>query len=234
GDALMSGGGYWQNADFYNTQFRILRSTAVGEKAVERLRKEGQFKDQAGAAGMLMSQVSIEPIPESRLVLVQVTHRDPKLAAQWANTVAEVYIEQALSSRIDAAKRAYEWLQERLQATQHSMRDAQEKLLQSYQRQDLFVPEGSVSAVSTSIAKLNDDFISAQARLIELTAAIKQIGEMRRQGQSLDTVPQVAADAQVAGYNQQLASLILDLARLREKFKEAHPELQKVQAQIAQ
>src|SRR5262245_15499367 len=49
-DALMSAGGYWQNADFYNTQFRILRSSAVGEKAVERLRQEGQFKDQAGAA----------------------------------------------------------------------------------------------------------------------------------------------------------------------------------------
>jgi polysaccharide biosynthesis transport protein len=234
GDALMGGGNYWQNADFYNTEFRILRGKDVAERAVERLRKEGQFKDQADAASVLQAQLSVDPIPETRLVLVQVTHRDPKLAAQWANTLAEVYIEKAVSVRMADAKGALEWLHGRLEATQVTMHDAQEKLLKSYQRQDLFVPEGSVSAVSTSITKLNEDAISAQTRLIELTAAVKQITEMRERGQSLDAVPQVAADSQVSAYNQQLASLNLELARAREKFKEAHPEVQKIQAQIAQ
>jgi uncharacterized protein involved in exopolysaccharide biosynthesis len=32
------GGGYWQNADFYNTQFRVLRSGALGEKVLDRLK----------------------------------------------------------------------------------------------------------------------------------------------------------------------------------------------------
>ena len=31
-DALVGGGSYWQNTDFYNTQFQILRSKALGEK----------------------------------------------------------------------------------------------------------------------------------------------------------------------------------------------------------
>ena len=38
-DALMVGsGGYWQNTDFYNTQFRVLRSKGLGEKVVARLK----------------------------------------------------------------------------------------------------------------------------------------------------------------------------------------------------
>ena len=41
---------------------------------------------------------------------------------------------------------------------------AQDRLFRSYQTQDLFVPEGSMSAVSTSIAKLNEDYVRAQAR----------------------------------------------------------------------
>ena len=36
-DALVSGGSYWQHADFYNTQFKILRSSSLGRKAAERL-----------------------------------------------------------------------------------------------------------------------------------------------------------------------------------------------------
>ena len=36
--------------------------------------------------------------------------------------------------------------------TETGMKEAQDKLLKSYQGQDLFVPEGSVSAITTSIA----------------------------------------------------------------------------------
>lgn len=235
-DALMGGGNYWQNADFYNTQFKVLRSRGVGELAVGRLKLKDQppFKDHPDPGGLFMTHVAVDPVPESRLVNLMVTHTDPKEAALWANTLAEVYIEQTLSSRIESAKKAYDWLQERLSATQKAMREAQDKLFKSYQTQDLFVPEGSVSAVTTSITKLNEDYIEAQGRRIALEAALKQVSQMRARGQSLDTVPQVAGDAIVLSLSGQLATLNLDFSRLKEKYKEAHPELQKIQAQIDQ
>jgi capsular exopolysaccharide synthesis family protein len=235
-DALVGGGNYWQNADFYNTQFKVLRSKGLGEKVVEKLKLKDRppFKDNPDAGGLFMSQVSIDPVPESRLVLLQVTHQDPKEAALWANTLADVYIDQSVSQRVESARKAYDWLQERLAATQQSMREANDRLFKSYQTQDLFVPEGSVSAVSASITKLNDDHIEAQARRITLEAALKQADQMRSRGQSLDSVPQVAADVLVASLNSQVATLNLDLSRLKEKYREAHPEVQKVQAQVDQ
>jgi capsular exopolysaccharide synthesis family protein len=114
------------------------------------------------------------------------------------------------------------------------MRDAQDRLFKSYQTQDLFVPEGSVSALSSSIGKLQEDYIEAQSRRIALEAALNQVAEMRKKGESLDSVPQVAADAMVLGFNTQLANLGLELSRLKEKFKQAHPEVQKIQAQLDQ
>jgi succinoglycan biosynthesis transport protein ExoP len=236
-DALLAGNGsYWQNSDFYNTQWKVLRSKGLGEKVVDRLKLKDQapFKDNPDPGGTFMNHVSIDPIPESRLVVVSVTLTDPKEASLWANTLAETYIDQSIEQRVDSAKKAYQWLQERLSATQASMREAQDRLFKSYQSQDLFVPEGSVSAVTSSITKLNDDFISAQARRITIEAALKQVADMRQSGSSLDTVPQVASDGVVLGFNGQVASLTVDLSRLSEKFKEGHPEVQKVQAQIAQ
>jgi capsular exopolysaccharide synthesis family protein len=233
-DALVGGGGFWQNTDFYNTQFKVLRSKGLAEKVVDRLKLKDQpaFRGHPEPGALLLSHVGVEPVPESRLVVVYVIHPNPKEAALWVNTLAEVYIEQTLEGRVEAARKAYEWLQERLAATQKNMRGAQDKLFRSIQTQDLFVPEGSVSAVTTSITKLNEDFIAAQARRISLEAALKQLSEMRQKGQSLDTVPQVASDTLVLSLNGQLAGLNLDLSRLREKFKDAHPEVQKVQAQI--
>jgi len=235
-DALVGAGGYWQNTDFYNTQFKILRSKSLGEQTVARLKLGDRppFKGSTDPGVVFMSHVSIAPIPDSRLVFIQVTHTNPKQAALWADTLADVYIEQSLTNRVEAARRAYEWLQERLAATQKSMRESQERMLKTYQSQDLFVPEGSVSAVTSSITKLNEDYIAAQSRRIELEAALKQMADMRRLGQSLDTVPQVAADSLISDLNTQLSNLGLEMTRLKEKFKQAHPEVQKAQAQMDQ
>jgi capsular exopolysaccharide synthesis family protein len=235
-DALVGGGNYWQHADFYNPQFKVLTSKGVGEKAVERLKLQDQppFQGHPDAGSLFMSHVAVEPVPDSRLVNVVVTHRDPKEAALWANTVGEVYIEQSLNSRVESARKAYEWLQERLAVTQKSMREAQDRLFKSYQSQDLFVPEGSVSAVTSSITKLGEDLVEVQGKRIAREAALKQIEQARASRQSLDTVPQVAVDSRALSLSGQLATLQLERSRLKEKFKDAHPEVQKVQAQIEQ
>ena len=235
-DALMGTGAYWQNVDFYNTQFKVLKSKGLGEKVVKHLKLDDQppFKDNPEAGSLFMSHVGVEPFPETRLVTVSVTHTNPKEAALWVNALADVYIESSLEGRVETARKAYEWLQERLTATQASMREAQDKLFKSYEGQDLFVPEGSVSAVSTSIAKLNEDYISARTRRIAIEAAVQQVRDMRAAGQSLDTIPQVAADSVILGLNTQIAGLNVDLSRLLEKFKTAHPEVQKVEAQLAE
>ena len=229
-------GNYWQNADFYNTQFKVLRSGTLGDKVVERLKLKDRppFQGLQSPGTLFMEHVGVEPVPESRLVMLHVTHTDPKEAALWVNTLSEVYVEESLSSRVEAAKRAYEWLQERLASTQQSMRDAQDKLFKSYQRQDLFIPEGSTSPVAGSITKLTSDLIDAQARRIVLEAALKQIAQLKEAGQSLDPVPQFASDAAIQTLNAQIAAATNDLARLRQQYKEGHPEVQKQQLLIEQ
>ena len=231
-DALAGMGNYWQNADFYNTQYRVMRSKSMGEKAVERLKlgDRAPFKDNPEAGALFVSMVAVEPVADSRLVVIAVTNRDPREAALWANTLVEVYIEETLASRLEASKKALDWLQERLAETKKGMRAAQDNLLKT----DLIVPEAGGASMVSSIAKLNDDYVSAQARRISIEAALKQFAEMRQSGQSLDTIPQVAMDPVVAGLNAQIATFTVDLSRLKEKYKEGHPEVQKVNTQIAQ
>jgi capsular exopolysaccharide synthesis family protein len=235
-DALVNTGNPIRDRQFFNTQLNVLVSRTLGEKVVEKLKLRDQppFKDSPNAPALLMGHVSVEPIPETFVIELAVRHQDPREAALWVNTLADVYIDHSLEGQVETAKRAYEWVTERLSDTQKEMQDAQDKLLKSYQGQDLFVPEGSVSAVTTSITKLNEDHIQAQARRIALEAELQEIADMRRRGRSLDSVPQVATDAQVIDMNGKLQGLNLDLSRLKEKYKEAHPEVQKIQVQIDQ
>ncbi len=232
-DALVAGGGYWQNADYYNTQYKVIRSGLLGEKVVEELglKDRPPFQGATNPGALFMSHVIVTPIQETRLVQVSVSHQDPQATALWANTLAAVYVRESVASRVQSALQASQWLQERLLSTQQTMRESQERFFKAMEGQDLFVPEGSVSAVTASITKLNEDFIAAQARRIGLEAALKQAAEMRRRGQKLDSLPQVTQDSQISAIDGQLSGLNVELSKLKEKYKAAHPELQRIQAQ---
>ncbi len=232
-DALVQTGNPMRDRQFFNTQLSVLHSRAIAERVVEKL-KLPVPPGGIDPASVLLRSVAVEPIPETYVVEVQVTHDDPKEAALWANTLVDVYMDYSIEGQVEAARRAYEWVNERLAETQAGMQDAQDKLLKSYKGQDVFVPEGSVSTITTSIARLTDDHILAQARRIELEAEIGDFAEMRRLGRALDTIPQVGGDPAIAEINGQLQALTLELARLRGKYKEGHPEVRKVQVQMQQ
>ena len=55
--ALLAGGAYWQNADYYNTQFKVLRSSSLGAKVVERLK----LKDSAPFKGSSETGALLNP-----------------------------------------------------------------------------------------------------------------------------------------------------------------------------
>jgi capsular exopolysaccharide synthesis family protein len=235
-DALMMTGNPIRDRQFFNTQLNVLYSRALSQRVVERLKLADQppFKDSADPAGLLTRHLQVEPVPETFVIEVRISHTDPQEAALWANTLADVYIDYSIEGQVESAKRAYDWVSARLQDTQRTMQDAQDKLLKSYQAQEMFVPDGSVSAVASSIGKLNEDHVQAQARRIALEAEIQEFSDARRRGSSLENLPRVAADAMVLDLAGKLQALTIDLSRLKEKYKQAHPEVQKVQLQIDQ
>jgi len=234
-DALVSTGNPLRDRQFFNTQLNVLRSREIAGRVVDKLKlvDQAEFRGTTDPAGRLLTHLAVEPVPDTYVVEVRMTNHNPRDAALWANTLSDIYMDYSLEGQVEAAQRAYRWVNERLAETQTDMQEAQDKLLKSYQGQDLFVPEGSVSAITTSITKLNEDHIQAQARRIELEAQLAEFASMRKKGNP-DAIPQVGQDDGVGQINSRIQSLTLDLARLREKYKAGHPEVQKVQVQIEQ
>ncbi len=232
-DALVSTGNPVRDRQFFNTQLNVLHSRAIAERVVDKLKLRQSFPG-ADPVAVLLGTVAVEPVPETYVVEVRITNNDPEDAALWANTLADVYMDYSIEGQVEAARRAYKWVNERLAETQTGMEQAQDKLLRASQGQDLYVPEGSVSSITTSITKLTEDHIQAQARRIELEAQLGEFQEARRRGRGTDAIPQVGGDGVVADMNGRIQVLTLELAKMRDKYKEGHPEVQKVQAQLKQ
>ncbi len=225
-EALMGGGSYWQNADYYNTQFKIITSKAIADLVVAELKLKDtpRFKDSPDPGAILQAHISVEPVPESRLTNIRVAHEDPEEAALWANRVADVYIRYSLNQRVESAKKAFDWLAERLATTEVQMKDQNDRLFRQYEEQD-FVPIGTTSAVNSSIEKLQGELVEVQAKRIELDAAYRQAVDLKARKENLESVPQIAQDATWVGLQAQVTAMGLEKQRLKERFRDTHPDV---------
>ena len=93
------------NDDYYQTQYKLLKSEALLKTVYKRLNLE-RIPEFAGVYGYrnLIKPVAIAPVPRSRLVYIKVDSFDPLLAANIANEVAQVFIEQNLSNQLFISK----------------------------------------------------------------------------------------------------------------------------------
>jgi len=93
------------NDDYYQTQYKLLKSEALLKTVHKRLALEN-VEEFSGVYGYrrLIKPIAIAPVPRSRLVYIKVDSFDPLMAAKIANTVANVFIEQNLSNQLFISK----------------------------------------------------------------------------------------------------------------------------------
>nr|WP_269751156.1 Wzz/FepE/Etk N-terminal domain-containing protein [Acuticoccus mangrovi] len=75
---------------------------------------DGEEAQKRKARTVLRRDLRLRPLPESRVIDILYTARDPALAATIANLVAEEYIVAQLDAKFAATRRAALWLSERI------------------------------------------------------------------------------------------------------------------------
>src|SRR5450432_1352803 len=75
-------GTFWANKEFYETQYRIIQSTTVGQRTAEKLGLQydpdyagvvGSSHDLTALGRTIAGQLSVRPLKDSRLALITVT-----------------------------------------------------------------------------------------------------------------------------------------------------------------
>ena len=223
--------------NYYNTQYRIIRSKALGQRALEKLELAGEppFENASEPALVFVSRVEVLPVPDTRLAAIAVSHEDPEEAARWANTLADAYLEQNLESKIETTSNVYSWLQERLSEAEADVADFRAVALRVHQgaghlrsREGQNINTESPRASSTS-RRPTPKRVASLSR-----ARSPRWKSSRRAASPLDSLPQIAADPLVQRLNMSKADLEVELVELKNNYKEGHPKVKKVLTQIEQ
>ncbi len=243
--------------DFYQTQYKILQSRTVLRKAVERLDlvNRPEFATRKGspaerlaewAKGLLRGdgdgpadplepaldfvedEIAIEPVRNSHLVRVAFTDRDPRLATDVANAVAEAYIEFQLDARYSTTATASDFLTKQVTRLQAEIGD-RERQLQAYGQKSeiLALSDGAQDISEKALGDLNGQLIQARGRLALAEARFDTL-----RNAPADALQEVLNSPLVNNLKGQYAEVERRHSQMAERFKEDWPALRQTREEM--
>jgi polysaccharide biosynthesis transport protein len=240
----------WGIDDYYQTQYKLLQSRSLARRVIEQLnllndpeyggprptsriealraQPAGQSPEMEGTIDGLLGRISVKPIRNSRLVSVSATSFRPQLAAQVANALATLYIQQSLDIRFKTSSEAGRWLALQIEDQRKKVEDS-DRRLQEVKRQE-------------GLVNIEERRTLLEQRLKELGTALTERKTERLQKEALwrqmagapnpEELPDVMRSGLVQSLRIELASLERQQAQLMERYLEEHPEVVKVRKQI--
>jgi polysaccharide biosynthesis transport protein len=247
------------SADDYQTQYELLRGRALADKVLARLGRDSDSElatgplvspwarvrqairppaaavrppEPAAAAGeAFRSRVTVEPLPGSRLVNVRFRAYDADFAARALNTLAEVYIEEALDMEFASSTEASRWLGERLKEQQKKLEESEQELQRFRERETLVEAEPGRSLTDGQLMALNDALLTARTDRLARETLHDRVRQMAPE--ELGSLPIVIDNPVVQGMKTRLADLRDEERKLSETLGERHPDLLSLRDRIA-
>jgi len=176
----------------------------------------------------LLRMIDIEPIRGSRLVKFSVFARSKKLAAEIANTWADLYIKQGIDQKMAASKDASQMLFKQIEKQRRYVEEAEKKLHVVARRYGIYSYEDMKTNINQRLSELNTLLTEAQANRIEKKVAYKSM-----QSDPLGSEVSVN-DPVVQRLREDIAKLEGEYSDFLKTFKPDYPECVRLRARIAQ
>jgi succinoglycan biosynthesis transport protein ExoP len=236
-------GSFWANKEFYETQFRIIQSTSVGQRTAEKLGLQydpdyagavGPNHDLTGLGRTVASQLTVKPLKDSRLALITVSDGKPQRAALIANTVADTYIEYNLDYKLEGARSAMAWLAEQSADLKRDLESAELKLYQYKKDRNLLAVslDDKQSMLSQNLANVNGKLMELHIRLLELDAKRKMVQSARNNIADEETLPEIRERPSIEKLREAYTNLDKEYADLSSKYLPGHPKMKAIQGQM--
>jgi len=249
GEVVDSGSGsYWFSREYYETQYKVIASRAVASRVVAKLHlatdlrflqldkiedpvareKKRQSIDPIAIA---QSILRVEPVKESRMVLVRIEYPEPIQAAALANAFAEEYIAENLSVRLSTTNSASEWLESQLVDLEAKVDKSMRELYKFKKEKDIVSTsfENKQSMVSQRLVAFNDALTKARIQKAQLQGRAESIRALRNNPEELlrsgDAFNQLISAYVVQQMKLKQLELTNECADLKSRYLGDHPKL---------
>ena len=178
-------------------------------------------------------KLNVYQVDKSRVIGIEFTSKDPKLAAAVPNAMMDVYRLLQSGAKLDNNSDAVRWLETEIANLREKVREAEQKVAE-YRSQAGLMSLGSdqssfngkqLSDISTELDIVRGERASAEATAQNLRASIKA-------GQSTDTLDAIARSESIQRLKAAESQIRAQISDLSTRLLEGHPQMKALRAQL--
>ena len=232
----------WAKVIGYINPLPALTGQRAGE---QQLSVEGRAKvERARIQGMFLSRLLVKSNRRSFVITAEFVADNGEKAARIANTLADLYVLDRLESSLQDAKRANEWLAQRLDELRRDVamaEQAAEQFRSKYNLAQRRKGERQLTVNDQQLVELNSRLVVARSELAQKQARYDQLRGLLRNGGSMETAYDVLQSQLIQRLREQQVGKERELSEAMKTYGDRHPriiglraDLQESQARITQ
>src|SRR3984957_16831820 len=171
-------------------------------------------------------------VDKSRVVVIEFQSRDPDLAAQVANSIADGYLVLQQGARRDQAKSAGQWLSGEIESLRKKVSDAESRVEDFRSKSSLFVGTNNTTLSNQQMGELNTQLNNARALKSDAESKARLIREMLQSGKPIEASEVVNSEL-IRRLSEQRVTLRAQLAEQSSTLLDNHPRIKELKAQLA-
>jgi len=170
-------------------------------------------------------RLSVKGREKSQVVTISFESSSPELSAKIANTIAQVYVETGMESRLSIAKQATSWLTGRLSELRKQLAASEDALQRFQKRAKIFDSQSQQNIIKDKLANITEKLIQAQADRVKAETMYNQVLEAERTGKNYESLKSVLEHPLLQKLNEEQSHLQRRYAELSERYGEKHPKM---------
>ena len=241
---------FWNNQEYYATQYRILKSRGVALDAVRELRlhKDGAFLrnlppgksatadvPERDAVDVLLSRLSVEPVKESRLVSVRFEDADPERARRVLAALVDAYLQRNVDDVAVSNTSASKWLQEQLGTLKVDL-ESSELALHNYKRKNQILSvslDDQSNMLREEMKRLNDALTDVRVRQQHVQSRSRELDKVDGDDPANLPAAELLKNALLTSMRESYVSARADAASLKQAGRgDNHPEVLAANAKV--
>ncbi|MGE0241479.1 MAG: GumC family protein, partial [Parvibaculaceae bacterium] len=176
--------------------------------------------------------LNVFQVTNSKVVTIRYFAQDPKIAADVANKLAEIYVMSTREAQSEPTGRARDWLAEQIEILRGKVAESEAAAEEFRARAGLL--KGTTATLGTQeLSELNTQITLAEAARTEAQAKAKTIRSMLDDSGSVEVASDVLNSPFIQRLREQQIALQRNMAELSVTYLPSHPKMVAVRNELA-
>lgn len=212
----------------------IIRSRRILNKVINKLELKNK-EDELIRPSVLEDKINISRRGDTDLIEITVNYSDPVKAQKIANNIVDEFKNEIKEMNRGSLKSASDFVDEQLKSVQNNLTKIEDKILNYKKKNEIINPEEQSKNQLNQLSELETERIGSELTLKQARSNLKEVNSyLEKENEEIISSKTISNNPVITEAKENLASLRVELAGLKEKYTEKHPEVKEVKTKITE